>query len=54
MTQLLQDYIENGRSTLGEKLKNDISVDIWKLGTNSENKKKSLKDKAAQKKNKYD
>ena len=42
MTQLLLEYVNNGRSTSGENLNNDLSVDIWKLGTNKENKEKSL------------
>lgn len=47
LTTLLLEYVENGRSTPGEKLNNEIPVDIWKKGTNKENKEKSLKHRAA-------
>ena len=30
MTQLLESYVENGRSTLGKAVKNDANIDIWK------------------------
>ena len=42
MTRLLLEYVKNGRSTSGDNLNNDLTVDIWKLGTNKENKEKSL------------
>ncbi len=34
LTQLLTGYIENGRSTTGENLKNDVTVDMWKARDN--------------------
>ena len=30
LTSLMNEYIENGRSTPGKKSKNDVAVDIWK------------------------
>jgi len=31
LTKLLEEYIENGRSTPGVPLTNDVPIDIWKL-----------------------
>lgn len=31
LTSLLEEYVSDGRSTPGEKLLNDVDVDIWKL-----------------------
>ena len=31
LTNLLEAYIANGRSTSGEKLQNDVAIDVWKL-----------------------
>jgi hypothetical protein len=33
MTKLLESIIDNGRSTPGRKLKNDVPVDLWKKGS---------------------
>lgn len=32
LTALLQQYVDNGRSTLGKRQKNDAPVDLWKKG----------------------
>ncbi|NQU51396.1 MAG: arylsulfatase [Bacteroidetes bacterium] len=31
LSNLLEELIANGRSTPGEKIKNDVSIDIWKI-----------------------
>jgi hypothetical protein len=30
LTKLLERYVEDGRSTLGNKQHNDVAVDLWK------------------------
>lgn len=32
LTELLNTFVENGRSTLGQPRKNEVAVDVWKAG----------------------
>ena len=32
LTSILQKYVANGRSTEGEKMENDVEIDIFKKG----------------------